>query len=191
MAAKTQLKNSVSIPPLEGAVPSRPENLYRLHRLCLRIYGLLGRDVPAQAAALAQSAGASLKKKQRSALERALQEELPVFIALHVMERLAADHRLAGPGLDELLRGLLLPCFSLSYQHLYEEPADPLVHVLGRVDWYLDGDKGEPAAALIYFLTTVLGNKISGLDPLLEQIRDTFLPEMDARLELAFRYEFS
>ena len=190
MANNSPRKAAVSIPPLEGAVPSRPEDLYRLHRLCLRIYGLLSRDVPAQAAALAQAAGPSVKKKQRAALERTLQEELPVLIALHVLERLAADPRLSGPGLDELLRGLLLPCFSLSYQHLYEEPADPLAHVLARVDWYLDGDKGEPAAALIYFLTTVLNNKISGLDPLFSHLKEVFLPEMDSRLELAFRYEF-
>jgi len=182
---------AVSVPSLKGALPPRPEELYQLHRLCLRIYGLLARDVSAQAGALAQTAGSALRKKQREMLRRTLEEELPMLIALHVLERLAADPRLARPGLAELLRGLLLPCFSLSYQQMYEMPADPLAHVLARVDWYLDGDKGEPAAALIYFLTTVLGDKQSDLEPLLKHLQEVFLPEMDQRLELAFRYEFS
>ncbi|MGD8561089.1 MAG: hypothetical protein PVG60_03860 [Desulfarculaceae bacterium] len=188
MAAPPLIDLSAS--SLTGALPEKPEDLYRLHRLCLRIYGLLARDVPAQAQALTKAAGSSLRKKDRKALAQALEEELPVLIALYAQERLAKDPRLAGQGLADLLRGLLLPCFSLSYQHLYEQPADPLKHVLARVDWYLDGDKGEPLAAFLHFINAVSGARLGEEDPLVEHLKGVFLPELDSRLELAFRYEF-
>ena len=180
-----------ALPSLEGALPPQPGDLFRLHRLCLYIYGLLTRDIPAQAQALAAAAGSTIRKKHRQGLARTLEEELPVLIALHVLERLAASGRLKDQGLDELLRGLLLPCFALSYQHLYEEPADPLQHVLARLDWYLDGDKGAPLSALAHFLGTAMGDKLGDPGPLLSHLENAFLPEMDQRLELAFRYEFS
>ncbi len=183
--------NSPELPSLEGALPGRPGDLFRLHRLCLHIHGLMCRDVAAQAQALAAAAGKSLRKRQRQELARTLEDELPVLIALHALERLDADPRLAGAGLGELIRGLLLPLFALSYQHLYDQPADPLKHVLARVDWYLDGDKGDPVDAFAHFLATVWGDKLSESGPLLGHLQDQLLPEMDRRLELAFRYEFS
>ncbi len=181
----------VSLPPLQGAVPPAPGDLHRLHRLCLHIYGLLTRDVEEQAVAMAQAGGNFLRKKQRALLQQTLSEELPVIIALHALDRLAGDKRLTGGGLDELIRGLLLPLFAMSYRGLYDQPTDPLAHVLARVDWYLDGDKGEPVGALIHFLHTALGEPLRDTAPLTGHMTEVFLPEMDKRLELAFRYEFS
>lgn len=181
----------VNLPPLAGAVPPSPGDLHRLHRLCLHIYGLLTRDVEQQAAAMAQAGGVFLKKKQRQMLERTLAEELPVIIALHALDRLASDGRLTGDGLDELIRGMLLPLFAMSYRKLYDAPADPLSHVLARVDWYLDGEKGDPVSALIHFLHTALGEPLRDTAPLTGHVTEVFLPEMDKRLELAFRYEFN
>lgn len=179
------------LPSLEMALPAEPGNLFRLHRLCVHIYGLMCRDVPAQAQAMAAATGKALRKKQRLELAATLQEELPVLIALHALDRLAAESRLKGQGLDELIRGLLMPLFAMSYQHLYDEPADPLKHVLSRMDWYLDGDKGGPLDAFTHFLSTVWGDRLPESGPLMKHLQEVFLPEMDRRLELAFRYEFS
>jgi hypothetical protein len=179
-----------TLPPMEGAIPARPLDLFRLHRLCLRIYGLMTRDLPAQATTLAQAAG-SLGKKDRLALSQALGDELPIILALRALERLEADQRLASMGLSEFLRGLLLPCFSLSYSQLYEESTDPLKQVLARMDWYLDYDKGNPQEALAYFVSTVVGEHLTDTGPLLKHIENSIMPEMDKRLELAFRYEFA
>mgnify|MGYP000055993918 CR=1 FL=1 len=179
------------LPSLEMALPAEPGNLFRLHRLCVHIYGLMCRDVPAQAQAMAAATGKALRKKQRQELAVTLQEELPVLIALHALDRLASENRIKGQGLDELIRGLLLPLFAMSYQQLYDQPADPLKHVLARLDWYLDGDKGGPLDAFTHFLSTVWGDRLPESGPLLKHLHDVFLPEMDRRLELAFRYEFS
>lgn len=187
-ASLTPLTN---LPALDGAMPPRPEDLYRLHKLCLRIYGLLCRDIPDQAQALASAPGLSLKRKNRQALVQTLEEELPVLLALYALERLAKDQRLGGENLTDLLRGLLLPCFSLSYQRMYDQPADPLKHVLARIDWYLDGEKGEPLDAFAHFASTILGDQVKEPEPLLQHLEASFLPEMDRRLELAFRYEFA
>lgn len=178
------------LPSLDGAMPPRPQDLYRLHRLCLRIFGLMARDIPAQAFTLAQAAG-PLRKKDRQSLANTLADELPVLLALHALERLENHPRLASHGLSELLRGLLLPCFSLSYSQLYEEPADPLKQILARLDWYLDGDKGNPQEALAYFASTLLGDHLMDTAPLQRKMEEYLWPEMDRRLELAFRYEFS
>lgn len=183
--------NLPELPSLEMAVPAEPGDLFRLHRLCVHIYGLMCRDLPAQAQAMAASTGKALRKKQRQELAVTLQEELPVLIALHALDRLAAEHRLKGQGLDELIRGLLLPLFAMSYQHLYDQPTDPLKHVLARLDWYLDGDKGGSLEAFAHFLATAWGERLTESGPLLNHLHDVFLPEMDRRLELAFRYEFS
>ncbi len=186
------LKKSLpELPSLEMALPADPGNLFRLHRLCIHIYGLMCRDVPAQAQAMAAVTGKALRKKQRQELAVTLQEELPVLIALHALDRLATEHLLKGQGLDELIRGLLLPLFAMSYQQFYDQPADPLKHVLARLDWYLDGDKGGPLDAFTHFLGTVWGDRLPESGPLLGHLHDVFLPEMDRRLELAFRYEFS
>jgi hypothetical protein len=185
------LENLPTLPSLEGALPDKPGNLFRLHRLCLHIYGLSCRDLPAQAKSLAEAAGKGLRKKQRQELAVTLQDELPVLIALHALDRLATEPKLTGAGLDDLIRGLLLPLFAMSYQSLYDEPADPLKHVLARLDWYLDGDKGGPLDAFAHFLSTVWGDRLPESGPLMKHLREIFLPELDHRLELAFRYEFS
>lgn len=183
-------KNLPELPSLEGALPTQAGELFRLHRLCLHSYGLMCRDVAAQAQALAAAAGKSLRKKHRQELAAVLKDELPVLIALHALDRLAAEPRLAGQGLGDLIRGLLLPLFAMSYQHLYDQPADPLKHVLARIDWYLDGEKGGPLEAFSHFLATVWGEKLPDHGPLLRHLQEILLPEMDRRLELAFRYEF-
>ncbi|CAO0821738.1 conserved hypothetical protein [Desulfarculales bacterium] len=181
---------SPDLPSMEGAIPARPLDLFRLHRLCLRIYGLMTRDLPAQALGLAQATG-PLSKKDRQSLTQTLTDELPMILALHALERLEADQRLASMGLSEFLRGLLLPCFSLSYSQLYGEASDPLKMALARLDWYLDGDKGNPQEALAYFAATMLGDHLVDTGPLLQHIDKHLLPEMDKRLDLAFRYEFA
>lgn len=175
---------------MSDALPIEPEEFFRLQRLCLRIYGLLSRDVPAQAQALARAAAPSLRKKQLQNLTQALLEELPVFMALYALDRLSDDERLQGEGADEVVRGMLLPCFSLSYQHLYEEPADPLKHVLARVDWYLDGDKGEPREAFFHWLNMLMDEKLGNGQPFFQYLDKNFLPELDSRFQLAFRYEY-
>ncbi len=186
----SESQTSPDLPSMEGAIPARPLDLFRLHRLCLRIYGLMTRDLPAQALNLAQASG-SLSKKDRQSLTQTLTDELPMILALHALERLEADQRLAQMGLSEFLRGLLLPCFSLSYSQLYGEASDPLKMALARLDWYLDGDKGNPQEALAYFAATMLGDHLADTSPLLQHIEKHLLPEMDKRLDLAFRYEFA
>lgn len=190
MVDKQPLK-LMTLPELEGAVPPVPSDLHRLHRLCLHIYGLLTRDIDQQAQTIAQEAGHFLKKKQRILLQETLADELPVIIALHVLERLDSDERLRGGGLGELLPGMLLPFFALSYRQLYDQPTDPLKYVLARVDWYLDGGQDDSVAALIHFLHTAMGEPLRDTAPLTGHLKEVFLPEMDQRLELAFRYEFS
>jgi len=179
----------VILPEMDGAQPARPEKLFQLQRLCMHIYGLTCRDVEGQARALAAAAG-DLRKKHRLELAATLVEELPVLVALHVMRRLEADSRLKPGGLAELLRGLMLPLFALSYRSLYDNPADPLEHVLNRLDWYLDGDKGQPIDAFQHFLATAWGERINDSQGLINHLEYKLLPELDRRLELAFRYEF-
>lgn len=180
----------LKLPDLSGALPPDPAQLMRLSRLCLRIYGLLTRDIPAQAADMVSAAAGSLGKKERQQLVQVLSDELPVIMALHALERLGREKALSLSGLSELLRGLLLPCFSLSYSQLYAEPADPLRQFLDRVDWYLDGDKGQPLEAFAHLASTLLGEHLKDMEPLAAHLKESLLPEMDRRLELAFRYEF-
>ena len=180
----------LSLPDLGGALPPEPAQLLRVNRLCLRIYGLLTRDIPAQAAEMVAAAG-SLGKKDRRELTQVLAEELPVIMALHALERLGRAESLGRSGeLSELLRGLLLPCFSLSYSQLYAQPTDPLRQFLDRVDWYLDGEKGDPLEAFAHLASTLLGEQQGDAAPLLAHLQERLLPEMDRRLELAFLYEF-
>ena len=177
------------IPHMQGALPASTESLNLLHRLCLRIYSLMIRDVADQAAKAASGWSKGLRKKSRQDLGRLLEEELPIIIALYALERLEAEPRLAGQGLADLVRSLLLPCFSISYSHLYDLPQDPLEHVHGRLDWYLDGNKGNPLEALAMYVATVLGVEAKECMPLGEQINQELTPLWDRRLDLAFRYE--
>lgn len=178
------------LPDLGGALPPEPAQLLRLNRLCLRIYGLLSRDIPDQAAAMVGAAAGSLGKKDRRELVQVLTDELPVIMALHALERLGREEALGRSGLSELLRGLLLPCFSLFYSQLYAQPSDPLRQFLDRVDWYLDGEKGDPLEAFAHLAATLLGKHLSDPAPLLAHLQERLLPELDRRLELAFLYEF-
>jgi hypothetical protein len=186
-----QNKKAISEISFDGSLPDKPADLYRLHRLCLRMFGLMTRDVSAQANSLAEAASSSLSKKERKKLAQLLVEELPVFIALYALEHLSSMSEFSEDGPAELIRSLLLPCFSMSYVDLYEQHQDPLKHVLARVDWYLDGDKGEPLSAFIDYVSTLTGEKMADGEPLANYIKENLQPEMDKRLELAVRYEFA
>ena len=181
----------LKLPNLKGALPQRPDDYHLLHRFCLRVYGLLTRDISRQAEALAQAAGPGVRKKNRQLIKEAVEEELPVLMALYSLERLAMDQLLDDEGVADLVRSQLLSCFSLSYLDLYDKPDDPLKHVFNRVDWYLDGDKGDPLNAFVQCLVMVLGDKLGDPDLLLRHLNTVLLPELDQRLELAYRYDFS
>jgi hypothetical protein len=184
-------QTQTDIPTLAEAKPLSSQQLSRLQQLALRIYGLMTWDLPGRADALVAAAGPGLKKKGRQALLKSLNEELPVLLLIHAVDRLNKDQRLIDQELVELMHGLLLPCFSLCYLHLYQEPADPLKHVLARLDWYLDGDKGDSLSAFAHLAATILGKELKDPAPLLAHLEEELLPEMDQRYELAFRYEFS
>lgn len=189
-ASLSDHRQNLRLPDLGGALPPEPAQLLRLNRLCLRIYGLLSRDIPEQAAAMVGAAAGSLSKKGRRELVQVLTDELPVIMALHALERLGREEALSRSGLSELLRGLLLPCFSLCYSQLYAQPSDPLHQFLDRVDWYLDGEKGDPLEAFAHLAATMLGEHLSDPAPLVAHLQERLLPELDRRLELAFLYEF-
>lgn len=162
----------------------------RMQRLCLRIYGLLARDIQRHAKALSQAAEGNLRKKHRQDMATALAEELPVFIALYALDKISDDERLQEPGSGELVRGMLLSCFSLAYSHLYDEPSDPLKHVMARVDWYLDGNKGLPQTAFYQWINMLSGERVTDSGAIFKYLSSTLYPELDRKLQLAFRYEF-
>jgi hypothetical protein len=157
----------------------------------LRIFGLMTWDVEAHARDMVKAAGLSLRRKDGRALQKALNEELPVLFLIHAADKLTHDDRLIDQGLVELTYGLLLPCFSLCYQHLYEKPADPLKHLLARLDWYLDGDKADAQSAFMQVISTMMGDALEHSASLLDHLNREVLPQMDQRYELAFRYEFA
>ena len=179
------------VPPLPGAQPANGEELCRLQRLSLRIFGLMTWDLSQNAREMVQAAGLSLRRKDGRNLHKALSEELPVLLLIHAAEKLTSDDRLLEQELVDLTYGLLLPCFSLCYQNLYEKPADPLKHLLARLDWYLDGDKDNAQGAFMQVLETIMGGAMEHSKALLEHLNRTLLPLMDQRYELAFRYEFA
>lgn len=183
--------NSPTLPPLSDAIPADVEGLFQVHRLCLRIFGLMTYDLGEQVANLVSVGGNAVRRKARPTLEKTLAEELPVLLLIHATERLTKDKRIVKQDLAPLAYGLLLPCFATCYDHLYAEPADPLKHVLARLDWYLDGDKGDSLGAFSHLTTTLLGDDLRDPDPLLGHLEHELLPEMDRRYELAFRYEFA
>lgn len=183
--------NIPTLPPLAEAIPSNVDGLFQLHRLCLRIFGLMTYDLEEQVATLVGVGGSAVRRKARPTLEKTLAEELPVLLLIHAAERLTTDKRITKQDLAPLTYGLLLPCFATCYNHLYAEPADPLKHVLARLDWYLDGDKGDSFGAFSHLTTALLGDDLRDPAPLLGHLEHELLPEMDRRYELAFRYEFA
>ena len=82
--------NSILTPRhhLEHAVPPKPEELFRLHRLCLWIYNSFTSDMKERGTELAAAAGTGLKKKERQTLQEALAGEMPVLLLIHALERL-------------------------------------------------------------------------------------------------------
>jgi hypothetical protein len=148
-------------------------------------------DLSQNAREMVLASGLSLRRKDGRTLHRALQDELPVLLLIHTADKLTSDDRLLEQNLVDLTYGLLLPCFSLCYQNLYEKPADPLKHLLARLDWYLDGDKDNAQSAFLQVLDTIMGSAAEHSQALLDYLNQTLLPLMDERYELAFRYEFA
>lgn len=181
----------ISLPPLANAKPVDVEGLFQLHRLCLRIFGLMTHDLDQQVATLMGAGSNAVRRKARATLEKTLREELPVLLLIHAADRLTTDSRMVKQDLAPLAYGLLLPCFSICYNNFYGDPSDPLKHVLAKLDWYLDGDKGDSLGAFTRLTTTLLGDDLRDPDPLLGYLEHELLPEMDRRYELAFRYEFA
>ena len=165
-------------------------NMHKLHRLSLRIYGQITWNMQEQIADLLNAADDVLKKSSKKILQEILQEELPAILALHALDCIneyAGDKKLA-----EQLREMLIPCFALSYNQLYADKAqDPLRHILAKLDWYLDGDKGSYAAVLAQMLRTILGNKLKDPEPLVNLLNESILPEVNQRFLTAWRLEFS
>ncbi len=179
-----------SMPSLPGAIPSEPKELFKLQRLCLRLYAQTTMDLDKQAQQLVEAAGSSLRKRDRQVLAELIAEELPVLWLIHLLDLMG------GPGseshdIKEMLEGLVVPCYALSYHNSGEEKDDPFQHVLNRLDWYLDGDKSDMASAFEYFLDSILEPEVKDPKPLLEHLRSKLHPEMGARLEVAYLYEFS
>ena len=177
-------------PGLPKAIPSEPEELYRLGRLAMRIYGLLCRDLEEVVNRWVAAASGVIKRKDRKETARQLVEELPVLLLIHVLDRINEQPFFAKSGVAELLRGLLVPCFSLEYRHLYDQSTDPVKQVLSRLDWYLDGDKTDMVGAFEHFSVTLVNDGLKDAAPLHQHLGEVILPEMDNRLDLAFRYEF-
>ncbi len=172
---------------LQGLDLSQLPSLYRWHRLCLRVYGMLTWDIAQQVDAMVEAAQGVIKRSSRAALSDLLRDDLPVILALYAMEHFAENYA----SLSSVAQEILLPCFSLSYSKLHaDKMQDPLKHLLARMDWFLDGEKGDPAEALSHVLTTALDGKLKDPAPLLEYLSKTLLPEMDRRMLVAWRSEF-
>ncbi len=155
----------------------------------MRIYGILARDLPAQAARLAQAAGfPAAAAGHREELRQPRWRNCRSSTRSTPWSAWPATP-LVGPGRQRALRALLLPCFALSFAGLYERPADPLKHFLARVDWYLDGEKAAPATAFLQYLKMLLGDKLGRPERVAQHLEQVLLPELESRLELAFRYE--
>lgn len=172
------------------AVGQQTEEMLRLQRLCVRIYGLFSRDLDEQVDGLIKATGTALGRAQRKEFAPALREELPVLLLIHALDRLEGDERLSAPGLNELVRGMLLPCFSLSYQHLDRRTIDPLAHVLERLDWYLDGGQAGLTGAFHYYAASLAGPGLADSEPMEAYLDGRLIPELDRRLETAFRAEW-
>ena len=162
-------------------------DIYRWQRLCLRIYGMLTWDLPQQIEALVTAAQGMIKRSSRGALSNLLHEDMPVILALYAMEHLNET----APHAPLAAKEMLLPCLSLSYSQLFgDKLQDPLKHFLARMDWFLDGEKGDPSEALSFILSTLLEGKLKDATPLVQYLEQTMLPKMDRRMAVAWRSEF-
>lgn len=176
------------MPAVQGvSVLCELSDIYRWHRLCLRIYGMLTWDINQQVEDLAAAAHSFVKRGGRAALSEILRDDMPVILALYAMDYLEKQSN----NMPAVTREILLPCFSLSYSRLYASKLDdPLKHFLARMDWFLDGEKGDPGEALSHVLTTTLGDKIKNAAPVVEHLSKIVLPEMNRRMWVAWRSEF-
>jgi hypothetical protein len=159
--------------------------VYRWHRVCLRIYGILTYDLDRQIKELSDAAGAG-GRQLRGPVGKLLREDLPVILGLYALKQLQN----MVPGLPLAAQEMLLPCFSLSYSELFARKGeDPLNCLLSRVDWFLD-EACDPEEALILLLNAVFKNKLKAPDALLDYIREVIFSEAKRRITLAWRSEF-
>ena len=160
-------------------------DLFRWHRVCLRVYGMLTWDLDQQVETMVNSMEGT-KRSTRKALTDLLHAELPVILGLYALERLQK----VVPNLPKVAQEMLLPCFSLSYSDLFgDKLEDPLKHFLARLDWFLDAGN-DPAETLNTVLTTSLENKVKDINPILNCMKEDIFPEIDRRVILAWRCEF-
>lgn len=174
---------------LLGALPPEPNQLFRLHRLCVRLFSQLTKDLAEQVEAVVEAAGGSWRK-QKQALGQVLEAELPILILLRVLDGLEKDDRLDQPGLLDLLRGLLLPLFSICFARLHDHPSEQLKRVLSRIDWYLDFDSDDPVEAFAAYCAAESGPALKDRAALVAWLREKFMPEVDLRLRNTLRQEF-
>jgi hypothetical protein len=165
--------------------PAFLANLYRWHKVCLRIYGLLTYDLDRQVEKISDAVGAN-KRQLRKSLSKLLEEDMPVVLGLYALEQLQK----MVPNLPLPLQEMLLPCFSLSYSHLFARKGeDPLKYLLSRIDWFLDETRN-PEESLSMVLGTIFKNKLKDPGELLEYLQQVIFPEARRRIMLAWRSEF-
>jgi hypothetical protein len=162
-----------------------------LVRLAVRIYGLISERFPAQTEGLLDVLDKVKKasKKKRDDRRALLSQELPPVILILTLNYLEGHEEFSAGQIHPLL-GYLVSVFSLEYKERYADQQDPLKEMLGRIDWYLDGDKGSVQELLAFFLGEELDIKSDDLvAPLTEYLREVLVPELSKRIDLSFLYE--
>lgn len=174
---------------LMDAVPPDPGQLFRLQRLCVRLYTVLTRDLDQVTDDLVKAAGGKWpgQKKQLGDLFKA---ELPILIVLRVLEGLENDERFDRPELAELLRGLLLPLFALRFQDLHEQASEQMKRVHSRIDWYLDFESDDPVDVFCIYCGAEAGSALKNPEGMKQFLLGTIIPEVDQRLQRTLRGEF-
>lgn len=162
-----------------------------LVRLAVRVYGLISERFPAQTEGLLDVLDQIKKasKKKRDDRRALLAQELPPVILILTLNYLEGHDEFSAGQIEPLL-GYLVSVFSLEYKERYADQQDPLKEMLGRIDWYLDGDKGSVEELLAFFLGEELDLKSEDLvEPLSEYLRGVMIPELSKRIDLSFLYE--
>jgi hypothetical protein len=163
----------------------------RLVRLAVRIYGLISERFPAQTEGLLDVLDSVKKasKKRRDERRLILDQELPPVILILTLNYLGNHEEFSAEEIEPLL-GYLVSVFSLEYKERYSDQQDPLKEMLGRIDWYLDGDKGSVEELLAFFLGEELHLKSEDLvEPLAAYVQEEMIPELAKKIDLSFLYE--
>ena len=174
---------------LMDAVPPDQGQLFRLQRLCVRLYTVLTKDLDQLTDELVKAAGGKWPGQKRQ-LADLFKAELPILIALRVLEGLGRDERFDQPELAELMRGLLLPLFALRFQDLYEQASEQMKRVLTRIDWYLDFESDDPVDVFGIYCGAEAGAAMKDPEGMKTYLKGTILPEIDQRLQRTLRGEF-